>query len=1071
MRTHIFFVLLILFAYHEVKGQDNKIHGTVSSLDELLPLPGVSILIKGTNSGTITDAEGHYEITVKPGSVLQYSYLGYIDQEIVIENQSIVDILLDPDVAQLKEVVITSLGVERKVKALGYSITEVDGDKFTEAREKNLANQLTGRIAGVNVSKVAGGPAGSTRIIIRGNKSLEGNNQPLYVIDGMPIDNSTFGQAGIWGGRDQGDGMTSISPDDIQSIEVLKGANAAALYGARAANGVINITTKTGKSRKGIGVEFNSNFVFETLYNLRELQRDYGQGEYVLSDPSDQDSEYIAMAPRDQDEGSDWYNSWGPRLDSGTFITFDGIERPYIDQGDNFPRFFETGWTFTNTLALTGGNANQNFRFAFSDLRNEGIIPNSGMDRQNFTLSMNSRFGKKFLANAKMMYSHENVKNRPRISDFPMNAIHRMYLFPNNLNIDWYKGDPDKLGAIPQDQDPISLQIWGLSPGEEMPASSIYFLWGQNPWWVAYQNQQDDIRDRLISSAQLQYDFNDWLWIRGRVGMDWYTIRYQEITPQGTRYQRGGSMDESERRVREVNLEWMAGMNDTYGPISVTAFIGGNWMRRNFESITIEGSGFNVPFQEFINNTVNRTWAYKTLESGINSIFGSAEIGYKGFLYITSTARNDWFSVLNPGNNSILYPSIGGSWIFSDIIKKLPSWLSFGKIRASWAQVGNVTVGPYLSNVTYSVNSPHLGYTLASFTSAMGRKGVIPNPDLKPLLSTEFETGIDLRFFNDRLGIDIAYYDQTTTNDILQGSVSETSGFGSSYFNIGKVTNQGIELLLYGSPFSGSFTWNISFNFAKNNNNVVSLFEGMNEISLEEPRTRSVRVKHIVGYPYGMLTGWVQKKTPDGRLVYEEDGIPVRSDAHEIIGYGVPDFTGGFENSFTWKNINLSFLIDFKSGADIYSGTNATLTSTGFTYESLEGRDPNNPMKVTGAIQTGFTEDDEPIYEDFAHTLSPVEARNYWNAAWRMSHIYTYDASYVKLRQLTLGYSFPKTLLSKTPFENLTISFVGRDLWIIHKNTPNIDPESSYTNSNSQGLDFFGMPSVRSWGFNLRMEF
>ncbi len=523
MRTKILFTFYILLIWAKVTGQEIEIQGTVTSSDEQRPLPGVSILISGTTSGTITDADGNYKITVRTGSILRFSYLGYVDQEIVIENQTIIDVSLVPDIPQLKEVVITSLGVERKVKALAYSITEVEGNKFTEARVKNLSNQLTGRIAGVNVSRIAGGPAGSTRVIIRGNKSLEGNNQPLYVIDGMPIDNSTFGQAGIWGGRDQGDGMTSISPDDIQSIEVLKGGNAAALYGSRAANGVINITTKTGRSKKGIGVEINTNFVFETLYDQRELQREYGQGEYVLSDPSDQNSEYVAMAPRDQEEGSDWYSSWGPKLDGRTFIAFDGIKRPYIDQGDNSLRFFETGWTLTNTLALSGGNVNQNFRFAYSDLRNEGIIPNSGMDRMNFTLSMNSSFGKKFSANAKMMYSHEDVYNRPRISDFPMNAIHRMYLFPYNLNIDWFKGDPDKPGAIPQDQDPVSLQIWNLSPGEEMPASSINFEWDQNPWWVAHQNEQNDIRDRIIGSAQLQYDFNDWLWIRGRGGMDWYT--------------------------------------------------------------------------------------------------------------------------------------------------------------------------------------------------------------------------------------------------------------------------------------------------------------------------------------------------------------------------------------------------------------------------------------------------------------------------------------------------------------------------------------------------------------------
>ena len=1072
MRKLLLFFTIITVTVSMSWAQTSVSGKVTSELEDGMGLPGVSILIVGTTTGTVTDADGNYKISVPSGDVtLRYSYIGYINQDIVVGNQTVIDVTLVEDATQLEEVVVTSLGIARSTKALNYSVTEVSGDEFTEAREKNLANQLTGRIAGVNVSNIASGPAGSTRVIIRGNKSLEGSNQPLYVIDGMPMDNSNFGNAGIWGGRDEGDGMTSISPDDIESIEVLKGANAAALYGARAANGVINVTTKTGKSRKGIGVEFNSNYVFETLYDMRDLQREYGQGNYVLSDPADPDSDRIAVAPRDQEEGTGWNTtSWGPRLGSGSFVAFDGQTRPYVDAGDQFPNWFQTGSTFTNSLALTAGNANQNFRFSASDMRNQGIVPNSGMNRQNFTLSTNSKFGKRFSANAKLMYSHEDIQNRPRLSDSPMNGILAMYYLPANSDINWYRGDEDKLGAVPADADAASLAIWQKAPGEELPAGQ--HNWHQNPWWVAYQNEQEDIRDRIIGSAQLQYDITDWLWLRGRIGMDWYTRKREEITPQGTSYQRGGSMSENERRVREINAEWMVGLNDTYGPISVTAFIGGNWMRRSYEEINISGNGFNVPFQEFMNNTVVRNWGYGESETGINSIFGSAEIGYKGFLYLTATVRNDWFSVLNPENNSILYPSIGASWVFSDNINNLPNWFSFGKLRASWAQVGNVTVGAYATNLTYSLKNSHRGYTLASYSSAGGNNGTIPNPGLLPLTSTEFEVGADLRFFQDRLGIDFTWYDQQTTDDILRATISSSSGFGNTTVNVGKISNKGVEILLYGTPVKKALTWDISLNFAKNNNLVEELIEGNDELSLEEPRTRTVRVKHIVGYPYGMLTGWVQKTTPDGVPVYESNGAPVRSDLFEIIGYGVPDFTGGLENSFTWKNINLSFLIDFKSGGNIYSGTNTRLTETGLTKITLEGRDVNDPKSVSGAIQTGETADGEPIYEAFDLTMTPDEARNYWNQlANRATDQFTYDASYVKLRQLTLGYSFPRKMLSKTPFVNLTLSFVGRNLWIISKNTPNIDPESSYTSSNSQGLDYFGMPSVRSWGFNLRMGF
>ncbi|MCK5102351.1 MAG: SusC/RagA family TonB-linked outer membrane protein, partial [Cyclobacteriaceae bacterium] len=794
MKRKVLLLFLMTATFAQVWAQ-RTVNGKVTSADDGSALPGVNVVVVGTALGSITDVDGNYSLDVPDNANLKFSYIGYEDFGVEVGNQSVIDVVMQLDVTQLTEVVVTALGVERETKALNYSVTSVDGDNFTQARENNLANALTGRVAGVNVSKMASGPAGSTRVIIRGNKTLEGGNQPLYVVDGIPMDNSGFGQAGVWGGRDEGDGMTSISPDDIQSITVLKGANAAALYGSRAANGVINIVTKQGKSRKGIGVEFNSNFVMENIYDLRDFQREYGQGSYVASDPSDPDSPRIAVAPRDQEEGYGWNTtSWGPKLGSGNFVAFDGISRPYVDAGDNNPRFFDTGKSWTNTLALSGGNDKQNFRFSISDPRSTGIVPNSEFNRFNATLSTNAYFGEKLTANAKIMYSNEESKNRPRLSDSPMNALLAMMYIPTNSNIDWYRGDPDKLGAVPADEDDASKTIWAKSPGEEMPAGS--HNWHQNPWWVAYQNEEYDTRDRIIGSASLRYDITDYLWLQGRVGMDWYTRREQEITPQGTSYQRGGSMNERERRSREINAEWMLGLSDQYGPISVNAFVGGNWMRRKNETLTLSGSGFNVAFEEWINNTVTRSWGYGISESGINSLFGSAEIGYNGFLFLTATARNDWFSVLNPENNSILYPSVGLSWAFTDNIATLPSWLGFGKLRASWAQVGNVTIGPYSTNLTYSISgNTHGSYTMAQFSNT----GTIPNPELLPLTSTELEFGIDARFFSNRLGIDYTYYSQETTDDILNATISRASGFRNTTVNVGKITNKGHEVLLYGT--------------------------------------------------------------------------------------------------------------------------------------------------------------------------------------------------------------------------------------------------------------------------------
>jgi TonB-linked SusC/RagA family outer membrane protein len=1075
MKHLYLFMVMILFPPVLLMAQEREISGTVTSAEESLPLPGVSILVVGTLTGTVTDMDGNYELIVPPEAVLKFSYIGYQTQETAVGNMTVINIAMETDVAELQEVVITSLGIEREKKALGYSVTDVEGDLLTEARENNLSNQLQGRVAGVNVTSVSGGPASSTRVVIRGNKSLLGENQPQYAIDGIPIDNTSLGQAGMWGGVDAGDGMSSINPDDIESIQVLKGASAAALYGAWAANGVINITTKKGRARKGIGVEFLSNFVFDVVYDQRDLQRKYGEGNYVLSDPNNGSSPRIAVAPRDQQEAYNWgTSSWGPRLGSQeSAIQFDGVMRPYADAGDNWPRFYQTGSTWTNTIALTGGSEKNNFRFSASDLRNSDVIPNTEFNRQNLSFSTNSKFGQKLTLTAKVLYSHEEARNRPNLSDSPMNAILSMYYIPANINVNDYRGDPNKLGAIPPDTPQSSLDLWGKSVGEEYQQANNN--WHQNPWWVAYQSHIGNKRDRIIASAQLRYDITDYLFIQGRFGRDWMARRATGLVPQGTGYQRGGSMSEVEVNLREDNLDYQVGFVNTFGPVSVNILAGGSTMRINNEALRLNGNGFNVPFVEFINNTVLRNWEYTYSDFGVNSLFGQAEIGYNGYLYLTATARNDWFSVLNPQYNSILYPSVGLSFVFTDLFKDLPGWLSFGKVRGSWAQVGSVTVAPYDANLTYTLNgNTHLGYTMASYTSAMGNYGLIPNPKLQPLLSTEVETGIELRFFQNRLGLDLTLYDQKTTDDILNATISRASGFGRTLVNLGEMTNKGVEVLLYGTPLREAVTWDISLNFARNKNKVVSLTEGLNEIIIAQPRNRNVFIKHIVGQPFGSITGRVQKMY-EGQPVFFSDGRMDATDEFVPIGNGNPDWTGGLNNTLTWKNFNLSFLIDFKLGGDIISGTNMRLTDAGLHKQSLIGREGEAPLKISGVTQTGVNAQGQPIYDPLEMTLTPSQAQAYWQ--WSQSDtegitdMYLYDASFAKLRQLTFGYNFPRQMLSKTPFNSLSLSLVGRNLLVLWKNIDNVDPESSYSNGNAQGLEYFAMPAVRSYGFNLQAGF
>ncbi len=1062
-------------------AQQRTVSGTISSKGSTLP--GVNVIVKGTSAGTVSDASGKYTLNVPDnGTTLVFSFIGFASKEVEIGSQTTVDVELDEDIKQLSEVVVTALGVERSTKALQMSVTQVNGDNFTQARELGFANQLQGRVAGVNVTKVNSGPAASTRVVIRGAKTLGGDNQPLYVIDGIPMTNQNNGQSGVWGGPDNGDGLNSISPDDIQSITVLKGAAAGALYGSRSAGGVILITTKKGTARKGIGIEINSNLVAENVINYTDLQKSNGAGGYtgptlasrVASKASvlDKGASTTVFDANDAFNGGWNSQGWGPRYDGSDVAQPDGVLRKYNYQGDNWKRFYQTGYTATNTIALSGGSETQNFRFSYSNLRNTGVVPNSGFNRDNFMLASNSKFGKKVTLVSKVMYSHEEAKNRPMISDSPGNAVQGVWAVPGDENITLYKQGP-KLGAVPAGM----ITPDAKNVGEEMQATNN--LWGQNPYWAAYQFINSDVRDRITASGNLRYDITDFLYITGQAGMDWFTQRYESLTPQGTGYQLTGALTEGERRVRETNLQWTLGFDKTFlsNKLRVNAYVGGNAMRASWEDINISGNGFNVPFFQAITNVASRNFGYGYSGRGINSLFGSAEVSWNEYLIVTATARQDWFSTLNyqlKDHNNVLYPSFGASFVFTDAFKSLPTWLSFGKLRVAYGQVGSGGgLSPYAINNTYSLGQSHLGKPTGYFTNAnQTNSGTLPNPKLVPFVSNELELGFDVRFFQNRLGLDFAYYRQHTDNDILNANISQASGWASTQLNVGRLQNRGVEILLTGTPIKGPITWDISLNFARNVNKVVSLIAGQDALADEEPRTRTVRVQHIVGKPFGELTGLVQRKTPDGRLVYDSDGAPLTDGNYYDLGNGVPKFTGGLNNTITWKSVSLGVLIDFKYGGQIYSGTNVRLTEWGYTKQTLAGRDGEAPLTVTGAIQTGTDASGNAVYSDFTKTLAPGEAQNYWSQLGeRAENKFVYDASFIKLRQLTLGYSIPKSVLSKTPFQTVMISFVARNLGILMKHTPNIDPEATYTSSNAQGLDYFGMPPTRSYGANVRLTF
>ena len=1033
MKKGLLISLMIFVTFGQVAFAQNVITGKVTGAEDNEPLPGVSIVVEGTNKGTTTDLDGNYTIQANSDDVLQFSYIGFITQSISVGNQSSINLTLEPDLQQLEEVVVTAFGLEKEKKALGYAVTQVSGEEFTQSRTINLGSALSGKVAGVNVSPPASGAAGSTRVLIRGGSSLTGSDQPLYVINGIPIDNSNLGSAGLWGGNDNGDGLSSLNPDDIESISVLKGATASALYGSRAANGVILITTKSGKAGK-MQVSLNSNFTLDRVNDITDFQTEYGHGTNGLK-PTTQESAL-----------SNGQSSWGARLDGSNVMQFDGVERPYSDIGEGLNDFYRTGYTWTNTIGLSAGNEMMNYRISASDLTNEDIIPNSGFDRRMLNANVSGKFGKLEMK-ISAQYSKEEAKNRPRLSDSPGNANATVLMKSPAISFEDMKGTTGKLGA---DEDGTELMHQGNT-------------FAQNPYWAAYQFERKDVKDRVFGNAQLKYNITDWLYIQGRIGTDVISGEFRTVEPYGTAYKPLGDTNESKRKIREDNADFWVGAIKEFGVFGIDILAGGNRMRRVNENSRVGGNNLVIPFFHSVNNVNpdNRSYTYEFSEWGINSIFGSANFSYNGYLFLNVTGRRDQFSTLSREDNAIFYPSVGLSYVLSDMVT-LPPAITFAKVRASWAQVGGGTPDPYILNLNYGLQSNSLVDAIRGNIS----NGSIPNSTLKPYLTTEYEIGADLRFFNNRLGVDFAYYNRTTENNILPTTISRSSGFGSTLINVGELSNKGIELLVRGTPIqTRDFSWDVSFNMANNISEAIGLgtdAEGgpIEVLNLDQARTLQEQIRHVVGQPLGLIAGY-KHKTIDGEKVYDANGYPVRSDEYEILGEGRQPFSAGLNNSFKYKNFNLDFLIDMRSGGSLYSGTNVTAYAFGMHKETLPGRE-------TGLQVSGVDNEGNSLTVDIPAENVPA----YYGRYNDITDYFVYNASFAKLRQLSIGYSFPSSLLSKTPLSSANLSIVGRNLLLLWSDIPNIDPESAYTaGSGSQGLEYLALPPVRNFGFNLSVTF
>ncbi|WP_177183834.1 SusC/RagA family TonB-linked outer membrane protein [Mucilaginibacter sp. OK283] len=997
------------------------------------PAPGVSVRIKGTTTGTITDANGNFSINAPANAVLIFSFLGYENQEVPVGGKTELSVKLTVSAKSLNEVVVTALGIKKDQKKLGYSVTTVGGASLDKAKETNVAYSLEGRVAGLSISGTNGGPGSSARILLRGVTSASAGS-PLFVINGVPMDNTQRGQSGEWGGADFGDGISNINPDDIETMTVLKGQSASALYGTRAVNGVILITTKSGKKNSGFGVEYNTNYQMDKVYDNTDYQTQYGQG-------------LGGVKPAN---ANDALNStrfaWGGKLDGSQAIQFDGKQYAYSKTSDDYTKFYRTGNTFTNTVALTGGNETGAFRLSMSDLNNHAITPNSGLDRKTFNFNGSQTVIKNLDINLIANYILDNSKNRSGLSDGPGNPNNVQFLAPN-----------------------IAQSI--LAPGTNASGNELGWTddpYVTNPYFAAYNFVTNTKRERLISSISARYAITPWAYAQGRVGYDKINDNRLTITPTGTAYlsNSNGSMQTQISSITEFNADVLLGAKHDIVKnfLNLDLSVGGNIRKNNSLGTYINANNLIIPYFYDLSNGNTRDSG--NIDGGVsslqvNSAYYTADFAIKDFLVLSTNGRYDYYSSISKAvGPGIFTPSVSASFIFSDLVHI--DGLDFGKIRASYAQTSN-SAPTYANQVYYSLaNSINgrdylTGAALPTAVKAGTFADQLPNVLLKPFTLTEFEVGTEMKFFNDRFGLDVAYFNKKTKNEIINSTIDVSTGYAHAYIATGSNRNRGIEVELHGTPIKmNDFSWNSSFNFTYVKNKVLSTDATGQNLGLGTYRPLNASTAFVVGMDGPQILAYDYKRDASGAIIYK-DGVPQQG-AYKPFGSVVPKFYGGFNNDFSYKNFNLSFLIDYRYGNKILSATSYYSIYRGLNKMTLNGREGG----IVGAGVDATTG---------AANTKTATAQAYYQALATVSSVNVLDGSFIKLRQVSLGYSIPKTMIANTPFNSITLSLVGRNLWTIMKRSDNIDPESNFAPGiNYAGIEGTSVPAVRTYGFNLNFK-
>lgn len=1010
-------------------------------------LPGVNILIKGTQRGTISDSEGRFRLELNDGeNTLLFSFVGYKTKEVNVGPEARVAVSLVPEDKALEEVIVTALGIKKSAKSLGYATASVPTEEMTVNRTANFMNALQGKMAGVNITSMGSGPAGTSKIRIRGQSSFGGNNSPLIVINGVPIDNSNFGAKGDAGDRgsnrtsDSGDGLASINPDNIESMTVLKGAAASALYGSRAKDGVIMITTKTRGEGAGIGIEYNTNFTVDVPLDYTDYQYEYGQGEN-------------GVRPMSANPTSGQW-SFGEKFAPGmTQILFNNIEVPYTPQRNHIRQFYQNGQTFTNTISLSSGGEHGGFNLSLSNLDNRTILPGSKFHRKTVNVGFTQTMAKKLVISGNINYSNEIRKNPPNIAEQDYSPV-IIYSMANSMPLD-------------------------LLRENAFDADGNEYIWSRftnrtNPYFALTRFENID-RDRVFGNLSARYNFTDWLYFQARIGQDYYAREQDYNLPTGSTRQPAapagfvnGQYVQDSRTVRELNTDFLFNAQKNVGNIGVNLTLGGNQMYRKLSRHNVLVQDFYTRGLYTIGNGRLRDAIYSVSERQVNSLYGALELSFKDYLFLNTTLRNDWFSTLSPANRSILYPSFTGSFVFSQALSSsLPAWISFGKVRVAYAEVGSDTdVQPYANNLFYAINAqqfPNPSGALQPLATISGT--TVPNANLRPMRVSEKEIGLELKLFRNAVGIDFAYYDKLSSDQILQAQTSDASGYLTQLINVGKGRNRGVEFMINLNAVSNNnFNWNLNFNTSYNVTKVLDLgsdvSDGMITVGTGD---FTGELRQEVGQAMGQLYGFGYLRNEQGVRVFDAgNGRPLRTPTQIRFGSAIPKWVGGITNSFHYKGFSASFLIDFKLGHKMISGTNHNSWRHGLLKETLLGRDVGyvvgegvNPNGEVNKTQSGV----QAFYET-------VRSQN-------IAEQFVYNAGLWQLRQVTVGYDFSRFLPNNIPFiKGARLSVVSNNVAVLKKWVPTIHPDQfGYPSDNLIGLEATGLPVTRSTGFNLNLRF